>query len=368
MRRVRSILSNGLTAEFLAYLEEASEDGDVEDVLALVRSTVDGLAGPELSNALTVLDGAAAATKADQWLPGLAESFATSIKRAPAPELSARGLSRLAAAASDVQRSTVLDVLFDRGQGDLAWSVALITERPEMAKTIAGSARMDSRIEVAVALVAEDGDVSQLSEIGPALTNPANSNVASAALSAHLQVLSREQDATEGIRATVAELAALAASNLTLSAVSPTLSKMISEPGSISSKVAFDVLGAMELTEPKPLANLAFDVALDSMSDDHFVGGVDEAYLAGSTPVLLAALEYSKNWSRTVDDERIPLPRALGQLMALATEQFSWIETSPSRFPARCASSQPNSRPSSSLSQPASRSMQIKRRCSGIGT
>lgn len=326
VRRVRSILSNGLTAEFLAYLEEASEDGDVEDVLALVRSTVDGLTGPELSNALTVLDGAAAATKADQWLPGLAESFATSIRRAPAPELSARGLSRLAAAASDVQRSTVLDVLFDRGQGDLAWSVALITERPEMATSIAGSARMDSRIEVAVALVAEDGDVSQLGEIGSALTNPANSNVASTALSAHLQVLSREQDATEGIRATVAELAALAASNLPLSAVSPALSKMISEPGSVSSKVAFDVLGAMELTEQKPLANLAFDIALDSMSDDHFVDGVDEAYLAGSTPVLLAALEYSKNWTRTVDDEKIPLPRALGQLMALATEQFSWID------------------------------------------
>jgi len=326
VRRVRSILSNRLTAEFLSYLDESSEDGDVEDVLALVRSTVDGLTGPELSNALTVLDGVAATTNAEEWLPGLAESFATSIRRAPTPELSARGLSRLASAASDVQQSTILDVLIDRGQDDLAWSVALIAERPEMATTIAGSTRMNSRIEVAIALIGEEGDVAQLGEIGSALTDPANSNVANAALSAYLQVLSREQDATEGIRATVAELAALTANSLTLSAVSPMLSKMINEPGSISSEVAFDVLGAMQLTEPEPLAHLAFNISLHSMSNDELVDGVDETYLAGSTPVLLAALEHSKNWTRTVDDEKVSLPHALGQLLALATEHFSWID------------------------------------------
>ncbi|WP_349898912.1 P-loop NTPase fold protein [Parafrigoribacterium soli] len=325
-RRVRSILTNGLTADFLAYLDEPSEEEDAAGAFALVRSTVEELTGPELSNALTVLDGGAAMTSAEKWMPGLAESFATSVKRAPAPDLSVRGLSRLAAAASGAQRTTILDVLLGRGQSDLTWSLALIENRPAMDPAIGGSAQMNSRIESALALLGHSGDVTQLAQIGSAVTDSSNSAVATAALRAHLEVLAREQDATEDIRATVARLTPVAARSLSLPTVVQVLGKMISEPGSVSSAVAFDVLSAMDLTDPKSLAGLGFDIALNSVSTDDFVDGVDEDYLAGCAPVLLAALKHSSKWTRPVDGEKVPLPRAVAQLLALGTQQFSWID------------------------------------------
>lgn len=324
VRRVRSILTNGLTADFLSYLDESSEEKN--DVVALIRSTIDGLTGPELSNALTVLDGAAASKSTEDWLPALAESFATSIKRSPAPELSVQGLSRLAAAAAKPRQTAILDVLLELGKDDIAWSMALVETRPTMNPAIADSTRMKNRIKLAVALIGEFGDVTQLSQVGSALTEPSNLDVAHEALFAHLRVLSNEQDGTEEIRAAVAKLSSAAASGVSLAEALPMLAKMISEPGSISSAIAFDVMDSMELTDPESLATLSFNITLNSLSDDKFVDGVDEDYLAGSTPALLAALEHSSTWSRPDGDVEVALPRAVGQFLSVGAEWFSWID------------------------------------------
>ncbi|WP_314100693.1 P-loop NTPase fold protein [uncultured Frigoribacterium sp.] len=327
VRKVKSMLANGLSGDFLAYVREASDGPDVSKALSLIRTTVDSLSGPELDNALSVLITAASATSDQRWLNGFAEAMAISMRRSTNPEFTAEGLSRLAGAASAPHERTLEQALLEQGISDLDWSIALIQARPNMVSALASSAEMRTRIELAIALLGTEADLHQLADVGPALLHNVNAEVRALALWTHLEILGRvDQDASPEIRATVALLARQSAPQLEIESVLPTLKQLIGSHGSVSAAIAFDVIANMRLTNAKALASLAFDVTSKSISAGKFVTGADEDYLAESKPLLLLALQNSQSWHRVVDGNKITLRQSIGNLLALSCDQFSWID------------------------------------------
>ncbi|WP_434157278.1 P-loop NTPase fold protein [Clavibacter michiganensis] len=326
VRRVKSMLTNGLVADFVAYITNDEAQRNRQGLLSWIKATVDSLDGPELANALQVLDGAASDPSTVEWLTGLAEVVAPSARRLTEPPLTVRGLGRLSGSASGTIQTTLQDLLIRSNTADLDWNLELIRERPFMNTRLAADTGMRERIKGSLATVANKANIEQLAQLEEALLNAANADVGESIISAVLDLLSRvDQDATASTHAMVGELVKRSGMQLALSPLISSIRHLTLSPGSTSCLIALQVMASIGPVDDESLANLTFDLTLKTRTEDEFNDGVNEAFLAASAPVLLRALKQSHAWLRGMPGNKVSLPDAVGQLLASGTAQFSWI-------------------------------------------
>jgi len=322
-RTARSLLANGLVADFREFVADMGDED--EETLGrfgeLIRGLTMSLTGIELDNALAVLTATSIALPT-AMKPVVAEAVAAGSKRAQAPSYSPAGVTHLLAHAEmSHMGDTLYGILISPpAQLDVDdWFREVLKLRSELPDP----ARVTGALREQIKAAGDAGQIGTLDDIAVELALPENMDLADVAFAA---IVTAAVESAEDLSDELASALRATKGSAKLGEYTEQVRALVRKnPGSLASRTLLEALERGPSGDAKTLAIFALNYIEDVVSDDEIVADLDAPALVAAAGLLTQAVVEASNYGRTVSKVRRNLDEECVKLHALATAELGYV-------------------------------------------